>query len=64
MYKYNLENVKVLKEFKLDNKNYIILDKTIFYPKGGGQMWDQGEIENKKVLEVFKIEDVVIHRVE
>ena len=64
MYKYNLENVKVLKEFKLDNKNYIILDKTIFYPKGGGQMWDLGEIENKKVLEVFKIEEVVIHRVE
>ena len=64
MYKYKMDNVKILKEFTLDNKKYIILDKTIFYPKGGGQMWDLGEIENKKVLEVFKVEDIVIHRVE
>ncbi|MHA1344246.1 MAG: alanine--tRNA ligase-related protein, partial [Promethearchaeota archaeon] len=32
---------------------YVILDKTAFYPKGGGQPWDEGYIS--KEGEKFKV---------
>ncbi|RLE51090.1 MAG: alanine--tRNA ligase, partial [Candidatus Methanomethylicota archaeon] len=48
--------------------NYIILDKTAFYPEGGGQPSDTGYIiwnSNKaSIIDVQKINDVVIHRVD
>jgi alanyl-tRNA synthetase len=45
----------------IDNK-YIILDQTAFYPRGGGQEPDHGEIEDIKVIEVIKQSDIVIHK--
>ncbi|AEH07130.1 alanine--tRNA ligase [Methanothermococcus okinawensis] len=42
--------------------NYIILDKTIFYPEGGGQKYDIGTINGKKVIEVQKKDDIVYHK--
>ena len=51
----------------LENK-YVVLDKTCFYPEGGGQpadvgvlKWDKNEI---KVVDVQKIGNVVVHVVE
>lgn len=29
---------------KVTNGRYIVLDQTVFYPKGGGQPWDTGKI--------------------
>ncbi len=50
-----------------DNK-YIILDKTAFYPKGGGQPWDEGFIirngEKFKVVYVGKFSGEISHEVE
>jgi len=43
--------------------NYIVLDKTYFYPEGGGQETDLGEIEGLQVEEVRKAGNVVLHRV-
>jgi alanyl-tRNA synthetase len=43
---------------------YIILDQTAFYPRGGGQEPDTGEIEGSKVVEVTKQADVVVHKIE
>lgn len=54
-------NAKVLKV--VDNK-HVILDQTAFYPRGGGQEPDTGEIESVKVVEVIKQGDIVIHKVE
>jgi len=56
-----------VKEFKskvlsiLDD--YIILEKTYFYPEGGGQETDLGTIEGKAVQEVTKVGQVVLHKV-
>ena len=63
MYKYELEDAKILKEFTIDDEKYIVLDKTIFYPKGGGQNYDLGKIEDKEVIEVLKIRDIVLHKI-
>ncbi len=46
---------------------YIILDKTAFYPKGGGQPWDEGYIikddEKFKVVYVGKFSGKISHEV-
>ncbi|QIJ32891.1 alanine--tRNA ligase [Acidianus sulfidivorans JP7] len=46
-------------------KNYLILDKTVFYPEGGGQLGDTGIIKTKndeaKVIDTQKVDDVVVH---
>lgn len=44
--------------------NYIILDKTAFYPESGGQVGDSGCLNNQKVKNVIKTEGVVLHEVE
>src|SRR6185503_1045764 len=46
------------------DKKYVILDQTAFYPRGGGQEPDTGEIEGAKVVEVTKQAEVVIHKIE
>lgn len=43
--------------------NWIILDKTAFYPKSGGQDSDRGEIDGVKVIDVRKIGKVILHKV-
>jgi alanyl-tRNA synthetase len=54
-------NARVLKV--IDNR-YVILDQTAFYPRGGGQEPDGGEIEGVKVTDVVKHIDVVIHKID
>lgn len=53
-------NAKVVSRFD----NYIVLDKTYFYPEGGGQEPDHGKIDNLRVLDVQKIGNVVVHKVD
>lgn len=42
----------------------VILDKTIFYPEGGGQPADFGFIDGKKVVDVQNLNGEIIHFVE
>jgi len=48
-----------LKEWEAEiakaDKKYIILDKTAFYPRSGGQPWDTGEMLRVSDNEVFKV---------
>ncbi len=46
----------------LDGK-YVVLDKTAFYARGGGQEPDHGKIGNAVVKDVVKQGDVVLHEV-
>ena len=51
---------RVLKVFE---GKYVVLDRTAFYPRGGGQEPDHGRIGDAQVTEVVKYGDVVIHTV-
>ena len=42
---------------------YIILDKTAFYPEGGGQVADTGKMDGLEVTEVLKAAGVIVHKV-
>jgi alanyl-tRNA synthetase len=52
---------KVLRVF--DGK-FVVLNRTVFYPRGGGQEPDRGTIGDAKVVDIEKYGDVVIHKVE
>ena len=56
-------NAKVL---KIINGTYVVLDKTCFYPEGGGQPTDLGWLINDdkkfEVVEVQKIGKVIVHK--
>ena len=52
---------KVLRVFQ---GGYVVLDRTVFYPRGGGQEPDRGTIGGSKVVDVEKYGDVVIHKVD
>ncbi|MFN3910038.1 MAG: alanine--tRNA ligase-related protein, partial [Candidatus Anstonellaceae archaeon] len=44
--------------------SWVVLDQTAFYPESGGQVSDEGTIENKKVLAVKKEAGVILHKLE
>jgi len=56
------------KVVSVKDDKYIVLDKTAFYPKGGGQPWDEGYIikdsEKFKVIYVGKFSGEISHEVE
>ena len=56
-------DVKILKEFEFEKKKFIVLDKTLFYPTMGGQANDIGEIGDRRVVNVIKVGQVVVHQV-
>lgn len=53
-----------------EDKKFIVLDKTAFYPKGGGQLSDQGKIicernkEEFKVISVTRVDNKILHEVD
>ncbi|WP_414837655.1 alanine--tRNA ligase [Candidatus Nanosalina sp. VS9-1] len=44
------------------DEEWIVLDRTMFYPQGGGQAHDTGKINGYEVEEVQKQQNVVLHR--
>ena len=44
--------------------SFVVLDKTYFYPEGGGQECDTGFVENLKISDVQKKGKIVIHKTE
>jgi alanyl-tRNA synthetase len=43
---------------------YVVLDRTAFYPRGGGQEPDHGRLDGVAVLDVVKYGSIVLHRVD
>ncbi|HPR42675.1 MAG TPA: alanine--tRNA ligase, partial [Candidatus Methanofastidiosa archaeon] len=50
-------------EVQYSEGDEVILDRTLFYPEGGGQAHDLGEIEGHDVLKVNKYGGVIVHTV-
>jgi len=48
--------------------SYLVLDRTAFYPKGGGQEYDKGVIRSEgkeaRVVAVYKKDNLVLHQVD
>lgn len=51
----------IIEENEKDNKYYILLDKTAFFPGGGGQSCDLGTIDDCRVIDVYEDGEKVIH---
>lgn len=47
-----------------DGAFFVVLDKTAFFPEGGGQAADKGEINGLKVLDVQIKDEVIYHKLE
>lgn len=51
-----------LEEIKeMNNKYHVLLDKTAFFPGGGGQYCDLGTIDNMSVEDVYEENDKIYH---
>ncbi len=57
-YEISKFDAKVLKV----HDDFVILDRSFFYPTSGGQIHDVGKIENEEVIDVFKQGPVIIHK--
>ncbi len=52
---------KVIEVNNINDRYHIVLDKTAFFPGGGGQHCDLGYINNNKVLEVYEKDKKIYH---
>jgi alanyl-tRNA synthetase len=48
---------------KVINNQWVVLDKTYFYPESGGQKADMGFIDGQPVMDVQKIGSVIVHKI-
>lgn len=51
------------KVLKVIQNKYIVLNRTCFYPTGGGQLHDIGEINGNRVINVQKVNHVIVHEI-
>ncbi len=52
-------NAKVVKSFR----DFVVLDKTAFYPTSGGQAHDLGTINKSEIIDVTKINGIILHKI-
>ncbi len=61
-------DARVLKTVKSKSDTWMILDRTVFYPEGGGQPGDTGHFTCKgkkfQIMDTQKIGDVILHKVQ
>ena len=52
---------EILDVIEVNGTFHVVLDKTAFFPGGGGQHCDSGYIENHKVIDVFEKDGLIYH---
>jgi alanyl-tRNA synthetase len=55
---------RVIARLTHDGRPAVVLDRTAFYPEGGGQPWDTGTLDGVSVVAVVKRPDAVVHVLE
>lgn len=55
---------EVLEVKEVDRRYHVALDKSAFFPGGGGQPADTGSIEENKVIDVYEDKGIIYHVVE
>lgn len=55
---------EVLEVNEIDGRYHVVLDKSAFFPGGGGQPRDKGFIEKNEVIDVYEKNGVVYHVLE
>ncbi len=54
-------NARIL---KIIDGNQLVLDKTMFYPTSGGQLFDTGTLDKFKVIDVLNVGKVIVHKID
>lgn len=58
-------NIMSIEHYREDTSKFtILLDKTAFYPEGGGQPWDEGKIGDSNVHYVYEEDELIYHVVD
>ncbi|WP_052314804.1 alanine--tRNA ligase-related protein [Clostridium senegalense] len=55
---------KVEKIEEIDGKYHVVLQRTAFYPEGGGQPCDIGTIDGLNVIYVYEKDNLIYHVME
>ncbi|MEA1987108.1 MAG: alanine--tRNA ligase, partial [Candidatus Marinimicrobia bacterium] len=67
-YKYISATANLLKQVKLDDSFYLIFDKTPFYPEGGGQVGDKGEViivgQKYSIIDTQRRGKEILHKID
>lgn len=61
-YRTNFE-AKVIRHGEEEGKTYVVLDRTVFYPTGGGQPHDTGTLNDIPVYDVEEVDGEIRHYV-
>ncbi len=64
LYYLSTNNIKSTSHVLEIHENAVVVDKTVFYPTGGGQECDLGTIQGQRVIDVYKQGSVIIHILE
>ncbi|MGL5577244.1 MAG: alanyl-tRNA editing protein [Sarcina sp.] len=62
---YIKEFIAEIEETKEENGRFhIVLNKTAFFPGGGGQASDRGKIDNQNIIDVYEKNGIIYHVIE